>query len=196
MDKTDTYNYLYRIAQENDQEAFEKLYCHYFGALFRFCLSIIRTKEPAEEIVDDVFMNLWKRREHLHKIENLNVYLYVAVKNKALDHLSKDHLQPSVDITAIHSDDHITFDISPEQLVISRETITMINKAVEQLPPRCRLIFKLVKEDGLKYKEVASILNVSIKTVEAQLTIAVKKLSTAIMIASGDKVGYRNNGNG
>jgi RNA polymerase sigma-70 factor (ECF subfamily) len=131
----------------------------------------------------------------LHKIENLNVYLYVAVKNKALDHLSKDHLQPSVDITAIHSNDHITFDLSPEQLIISRETVMMINKAIEQLPPRCRLIFKLVKEDGLKYKEVASILNVSIKTVEAQLTIAVKKLGIAILSGSGEKVGQKSGGN-
>ncbi|HEX5555472.1 MAG TPA: RNA polymerase sigma-70 factor [Chitinophagaceae bacterium] len=193
MDKTQAHNNLYLISQENDQQAFKELYGFYFFRLLRFCISIVHAKEPAEEIVNDVFMNLWRRRSFLHKIENLDVYLYVAVKNQSLDHLSRNHLKEMVDISAVSSE-YISFTLDPEQLLISAERASEIEHAVNQLPARCKLIFKMIKEDGLKYKEVASILNLSIKTVEAQLTIAMKKLTTAILFASDGKAKQKNTG--
>src|SRR5690606_15886415 len=111
---------------------------------------------------------------------NPDVYLYVAVKNNALDYLSKNRFRETVDISSLSSD-FLVYHIDPEQKMITEEMRKTILQAVEQLPPRCKHIFSLVKEDGLKYKEVAEILNLSIKTVEAQMAIATKKLMAAIL---------------
>jgi RNA polymerase sigma-70 factor (ECF subfamily) len=69
---------------------------------------------------------------------------------------------------------------NPEQLMISAEMFKRICQAIQELPPRCQLIFKLVKEDNLRYKEVAELLHLSVKTVEAQMTIALKKLGNSV----------------
>ncbi|HXB09434.1 MAG TPA: sigma-70 family RNA polymerase sigma factor, partial [Puia sp.] len=69
---------------------------------------------------------------------------------------------------------------TPEQILINSETHRKIQIAVEALPPRCKMIFKLVREDGLKYREIAGILNISVNTIDAQMAIAVKKITTAI----------------
>lgn len=183
MDKSYIPDRLYRMAQEDDHLAFKELYALYFFRLLHFCISIIHSRESAEEIVNDVFVNLWKRRIHLHKIENFDVYIYVAVKNQSLDYLSSNHLKEAVDIDTL-SGESIKFTVDPEQLMITAEMKKKIEQAVDQLPPRCRLIFKLIKEDGLKYKEVAGILGLSIKTVEAQLSIAMKRLTSAIIFSS------------
>lgn len=180
MDKTDILNCLYKISQEDDLQSFKALYAFYFSRLLRFCISIVHAKEPAEEIVNDVFMNLWRRKRYLHKIENPDIYFYVAVKNQALDHLSKDHFKETVDISTLSSE-YIKFTLDPEQLMITTEMKKKIEQAVNELPPKCKLAFKLIKEDGLKYKEAAAILNLSVKTIEAQFTIAMKKLSKALL---------------
>lgn len=187
MDKTETLKCLQKIAVKDDRQAFGELYRNYFRKLFIFCLSIVRSKEPAEEIVNDVFVHIWEKRSLLKEVENAEVYLYVAVKNRSLDYIRKAPLFATEDINTISSES-ITFTLDPERLMITAEMKKKIEAAVDQLPPRCKLIFKLIKEDGLKYKEVASILELSIKTVEAQLTIAMKKLTTAILISSDIRV--------
>lgn len=193
MDRSDTLTYLHKVSLENDMESFKMLYRHYLPVLFRFCMAIVHSKEIAEEIVDDVLMNLWEKRDHLHKIENPDVYLYVAVKNKSLDYLSKSHLRETVDISAV-SNDYLIFNIDPEQLMITEEMKKRIYQAIDQLPPRCKHIFSLIKEDGLKYKDVASILNLSVKTVEAQMAIAMKKLMTAVLIYTNEDTLQKNGG--
>ena len=69
---------------------------------------------------------------------------------------------------------------SPEELFISAETVNAIRKAIQELPPQCRLIFQLVKEDGLKYKEAAAVMNISVLTVRNQLAIAIRKIATSL----------------
>lgn len=187
MDRNYTLLCLRKIARHSDRLAFEELYNSYFSRLFVFCLPIIRSKELAEEIVNDVFIQLWEKRDSLMVVNNAEVYLYVAVKNRAIDYIRKASSYQMEDIDSIRSED-ISFSLDPEQLMITEEMRKKISAAVDELPPRCKLIFKLVKEDGLKYKEVADILDLSIKTVEAQLAIAVKKLTTAILISSEIKV--------
>ncbi|MGH2644342.1 MAG: RNA polymerase sigma-70 factor [Chitinophagaceae bacterium] len=169
-----------KISKENDMESFKILYRHYFSKLFRFCISIIHSKESAEEIVNDVFINLWENKDRLHKIENPEVYLYVAVKNQSIAYLKKSRSRETVDISTISSN-YLIFNIDPEQLMITEEMKRKIRHTIDQLPPRCKHIFSLIKEDGLKYKEVASILNLSVKTVESQMAIAMKRLITAIL---------------
>lgn len=166
----------------NDQVAFTQLYLHFGKRLIHFATTLVRSKETAEELTEDVFVKLWSNRIHITEIENITVYLYVAVKNKALTSLSLkarqlvlapfDFLDTSVD----------SFAADPYDLMITSEMMDRMHQAVEALPPRCKMIFKLIREDGLKYKEVAEILNISVNTIDVQMAIAVKKICSALQI--------------
>ena len=167
---------LHRIQYHDDQQAFKQLYKSLFFRLYQFAYSFVHSRENAEEVVNDVFLGLWQKRAGLDGIDNINVYLYVAIKNASLNCLRKKKLPTplSIDDLSVH---HLQLASNPESVLINRELQTRIRQAIESLPPRCRLIFKLIKEDGLSYKEVAAILEISAKTVDAQLFIALKKLS-------------------
>lgn len=167
---------LQKIQYQDDQSAFKQFYHLFFFKLYQFAYSYVHSKESAEELVNDVFLNFWQKRETADTIKNINVYLYVAVKNASLNWLRKNKagLQVSIDDLTVH---HIHLAPNPELLLITRELQSHIGEAIEQLPPRCKIIFKLIKEDGLSYKEVASILEISVKTVDTQLYIALKKLA-------------------
>ena len=164
-----------KVTELNDEQAFEECYRLYFVRLYRFSFSIVHQKEPAEDIVHDVFMKLWKKRAESSSIRNLEVYLYVSVKNLSLNYLRNISSTHTVDI-AERSHEYIQFDADPETLLIHSEAVKKMAAAIRNLPPRCKLIFKLIKEDGLKYKGVATLLDLSVKTVEAQLAIAMKKI--------------------
>jgi RNA polymerase sigma-70 factor (ECF subfamily) len=163
----------------NDEQAFEELYRHYFIRLFRFCYTIVHEKGAAEEIANDVFLSLWKRRDTLTAVENLEVYLYVSAKNHSLNHLRRHRPQVTLDIDDLH-DVALQFQPDPESLLIRAETMKKVIAAIDQLPPKCKLIFRLIREDGLKYKDVARLLDLSVKTVEAQLAIALRKIAQAL----------------
>lgn len=163
----------------NDEQAFEGFYRQYFIRLFRFCYAIVKEKAPAEEIANDVFLHLWKRRDGLPPIGKVEVYLYVAAKNHCLNYLRRDRGQPLIDLDSLR-DEALQFKADPESLLIRAETMQQVIAAIDQLPPKCKLIFRLIREDGLKYKDVARLLDLSVKTVEAQLAIAVRKISQAL----------------
>jgi RNA polymerase sigma-70 factor (family 1) len=164
-----------RYTQPNGELAFEELYKQYFVRLFRFCLSIVHRKEPAEEIVQDVFLQLWQKRDVQPPITNAPLYLYIAVRNRSLNYL-RDNASVTVEELSERCDAYMKWDVTPEALLVSSEALQRVRIAINELPPRCRLIFSLVKEDGLKQKEVARLLTLSLKTVEAQLVIAMKRL--------------------
>ena len=170
-----------RIAN-NDETAFTQLYLHFGKKLIHFSISLVRSKEIAEELVEDVFVKLWANRDHITEIENLTVYLYVAVKNKSLNALSqkaKELVAASFDYLDTTVDE---FAADPYDLMITAEMMGRMHQAIESLPPRCKMIFKLIREDGLRYKEVGDILNISVNTIDAQMAIAVKKICTALQI--------------
>lgn len=162
-----------------DEQVFTDMYRQYFVKLYRFAISITHCKETAEEIVHDVLINLWKKRHVVNEIENLNTYLYVSVKNLSLNYLRNQGKHSYVDAeTLCNETSYISVD--PESVLISKERINNLNLLINNLPVKCRMVFRLIKEDGLKYKEAALLLNVSVKTVENQLAIALKKITAAL----------------
>ncbi|WP_344979723.1 RNA polymerase sigma-70 factor [Compostibacter hankyongensis] len=171
---------LWQIQHQEDQNAFKQLYQLLFFRLYQFAFSYLKSKENAEEVVNDVFLSLWQKRHELDNISNFNVYLYVAVKNASLNLLRKNKLPAPLSLNDL-TVNHLHLSINPESLLITAELRSGIREAIEQLPPRCKLIFKLIKEDHLSYREVAAILNVSVKTVDAQLCLALKKLSFILL---------------
>jgi RNA polymerase sigma-70 factor (ECF subfamily) len=157
-----------------DTQAFKKLYDCCCAPLLQVALAIVHHREMAEEIVADVFIAVWRHKKELRGITNLKWYLYAATRNIALNYLRKYAHKKTWHLDEAFLPEYET---DPEARLISNEMMQHINAAINALPPQCRLIFKLVKEDGLKYREVADLLNVSIKTVENQVGIALKKLA-------------------
>lgn len=174
----ETYDIQTRLV-EGDQLALKALYDRYSNKLFQLAFAIVRSKEMAEEVVEDVFIKVWKKRVQLRKIENLTFYLYVMTKNCSRDYLRKYGNKKSINLDEVALPFY-RVDATPEDLMITEEAINQINKAINELPTKCRLIFKLVKEDGLKYREVAELLHLNIKTVENQVGIALKKIHSVV----------------
>ena len=165
---------LHRIQFADDQLAFKELYEQKFFRLFQFALAFVRSKLIAEEIVNDTFLKLWNKRNKLNAIDNIDVYLYVSVKNASLNFLRRPaHKHISLDEIDI---EYLHICTDPGSILVTSELQKMLEKAINSLPPRCKLVFKLIKEDKLTYKQVAAILGVSVKTVDTQLGIALRKL--------------------
>jgi RNA polymerase sigma-70 factor (family 1) len=163
------------IALNNDQAAYKELFLLLHSRLKQFAYSILKSTEEAEELVSDLFIRIWEKRDTLTTIESPLLYFYTSAKNLALNRINKQKRQQSlqaedwfVQLNSIYFD--------PEQLMMTEEMMRQIKQAVNDLPPRCRIIFKLIKEDGLKYREVAELLHLSIKTVEAQMAIALRRI--------------------
>jgi RNA polymerase sigma-70 factor (family 1) len=164
---------------EGDQVAFKRLYDLLFKKMVQFAIAIVKNQNAAVEIVDEVFVKFWKNRQNANAINNLRVYFYTAVKNTALNHLSQNVNEQKIE-SFDYVDVQVNDNITPEQLMITSELFSKIKIAVNNLPPKCKVIFKLVREDGLTYKEVSKILNISENTVDAQLVIAVKRIREAL----------------
>jgi RNA polymerase sigma-70 factor (family 1) len=166
------------IALYNNRASFKKLYLLYYSKLFWFAKSFVKNDEAAEEIIDDVFLNLWMQRQRLTEINNFSNYCYVSVKNKSLTHISKTQLnQVNIDDVKIEIIDSAA---TGEDKLICGDVTKVINNSLNKLSDQCKVVFKLVKEDGLKYREVAELLNLSIKTVEYHMGNALKQISSGI----------------
>lgn len=175
-----------RIALYDDEPAYKEIFFTFYNSLVRFALTFVEDRETAEEVVSDVMMKVWEGRKTLNAIDNLRVYLYISTRNTALNYIAKRKL-PVVSLENLYIDFPSTA-LNPEQLMITAEMIRRINYAINSLPPRCKLVFRLVKEDRLPYKDVAQILDISIKTIDNQLAIALRKISEGINLQLKTKV--------
>ncbi|WP_114790651.1 RNA polymerase sigma-70 factor [Niabella yanshanensis] len=164
------------IAEHDDQKGFDELFNFYFPGLVSFASNILKDRQLAEEIVEDVFVKLWLNRKTMVSIKSPSHYIYTAVKYASLSALKKHQ---TISLEDYPDDMGLSYS-NPELVYISNENIGHITDAINQLPSRCRLIFRLIKEEGLKYEEVAQLLQLSVKTVESQMTIAIKKLTITI----------------
>jgi RNA polymerase sigma-70 factor, ECF subfamily len=154
--------------------AFEKVFREYYAPLTLYVTSMLKDKEVAEEIVQDFFFNLWKNREHLDINTSLKSYLFQSVRNKALKYIRHENVKlkyAAMVSENIHTLEY-TYNISPFEL---KELETKINHVLENLPKSCSQIFKMSRFEGLKYKEIAERLSISVKTVEANMTRALNE---------------------
>lgn len=168
-----------RVSFDDDAAAFESFFYLLYNPLMKFCMMYIRHKEAAEEIVSDVFAKCWTNRKNLQEIQSPDTYLFVAVKNQSLNYLKK---YSHIHLVQLDESNEIRFvnTLNPQVELERKELMFRLEQSIEALPQQCRIIFKLVKEDGLKYKEVAEILYISSRTVQTQLFRAMKKLSISL----------------
>ena len=136
----------------------------------------VKSSQIAEELVSDVFFALWENRKQLVEITNFDAYIYRIAKFRVLKYL-RDNKTLTVDLDEVPIELFAFTETTPEDDYISRDLIDALNEAIEQLPTKSKLAFKLVREDGMKYKDAAEHLGISVKTLEAQLTYAMKKIA-------------------
>ncbi|RXK61575.1 RNA polymerase sigma-70 factor [Lacibacter luteus] len=170
-----------QIALHNDIRAYRQLYLLLSDRLQHFSFSITKSREGAEEIVSDAFIKIWQKRSQLHGIDNLKAYLYTTTRNLSLNYIAKQSKSPVRVLNEVPAETIIELN-SPEEMLIAKETFISIEQVVHRLPAQCKAVFQLVKEEGLKYKEVASELNISVFTVRNQMSIATKKIGKALFV--------------
>jgi RNA polymerase sigma-70 factor (family 1) len=172
---------LNEVALNNSRVSFKRLYLLYYHKMFSLAKSLVKSEEVAEELTNDLFLNLWMQRDRLLQIGNFTFYCYTAIKNRCLTYLSKPQVK-KVDIDDIEltiADSSAT----GEDQLICQDLAKVIDSSLKALPGQCRLVFKLLREDGLKYREVAELLDISIKTVEYHMGNALKRLAEDILSA-------------
>ena len=179
MDRLEDLSRLGERIANDDQLAYRQLFIQFYNKLSRFVMGFTKNKELTEEIVSDTFINIWRRRKNIEEIKNLKLYLYVSARNITFNYLKKLHRESHIDLDMVEIDPEDPF-ADPGAALITREMNLKLKAVINELPPRCKLIFTLIKEDGLTYKQTAHLLNLSEKTVGNQLAIALKKISGAI----------------
>lgn len=165
-----------QIAIFRNEGAYKQLFLHFYKGLVRFADTYVRQNEVAEEIVSDAMLKVWTMKESLLGVRNLKVYLFTAVKNAAINYLVKNRNYTTWDIDNIAPGTFVSY-LTPEDVAINRELKDHFAKAIRQLPPKCQMVYKLVREDSFSYKEVATIMEISENTVDRHLTIAMRRLA-------------------
>lgn len=173
--------WLVQTAANDCHESFEKLYLHFAPGMQAFAESFVGDKEVALDLVQDLFVNLWTNRKNLAAIEHPASYLYYALKNNAVHYLkSRKRLAPF----AVEDRERITLaEGSPETDIMAKEAKQLLEATINDLPYKCRLVFRLIKDDGLRYKEVAHLLDISLKTVEAHMRLAYSRIVECLEMA-------------
>lgn len=172
---------LKRIAEDDDKKAFTLFFNRYYSRLIQFALLYVPAYNQAEDIVSEVMIRLLRKRTELCTIENFQGYLFKAVKNEALNQLTIQKRFPTNSRSIEDEKDHFLPDtIDPCEKLLEKELREIVSTIIERLPPRRRMVYKMVKDEGMKYKEVGELLEISERTVEEHLKIAVRELRQGI----------------
>lgn len=166
-----------------DHDAFRKIFMEYFPKVKFFIRQIIKSEIISEELSQDIFMKIWENRESLTKIDSFNSYLYRMSKNAALNHLRRLYLEESY-LNNYSEQTEVTI----EEEIYARDIELLEKLAINNMPKKRRAIYEMSRKDGLTNDEIAIRMNISKKTVENHLNLALKDLRnilySAILILS------------
>lgn len=179
MTEQEVRRYLRQMKDEDSQRAFRGFYDLTYDRLFRIAYYYVKHDEWTQEIVLDVFMKLWEQRATLPEVNNIEDYCFILTKNASLNYLEKEnrHATLSADQLPEPSDQAD----SPEETLISEELFARYVKALDRLPERCREVFVRIREEKQSYAQVAKELDISVKTVDAQLQKAITRLKEILL---------------
>jgi RNA polymerase sigma-70 factor (ECF subfamily) len=171
---------LYSKVRESDIHAFETLFTRYFEPLSMYGNKITGDMDVAEEIVQELFYKIWKDRSNLRIVLSVKSYLYGAVRNQSLQYL--EHLQVRERYYQ-HVADELTESApygSPQEILEYKELEQRVEFALERLPKRRRDIFRMNRFEGKKYEQIACELSLSVKTIEAEMSKALRVLRKVV----------------
>lgn len=164
------------------QDAFSGIYDLYFPKLLRFTQTYMIREEEAEHIVQDLFLYLWEHRDVLSSLRNLNAYLFTLIRNRCIDYLRKEMNREERRGTLSEVENKeielklYSLEMFDEDHLSDADIEELLQRAIANLPERCREIFIMSRLQNLRYKEIAAKLNISPNTVENQIVIALRKL--------------------
>lgn len=159
---------------EGDAGAFEEIFNRYWLKLYGAALKRVKSREVAEEIIQDLFTLLWAKRESIQVHKSLAAYLFTSVRYMVLNHIQKEIVRDSYKDSFQAA--NVFCDNSTEETVFLNELIRNIEKEVKCLPSQCRSVFELSRKENKTNREIAEVLGISEKTVEGHLTKAIKHL--------------------
>jgi RNA polymerase sigma-70 factor (ECF subfamily) len=167
-----------RLRDQDDFRAFEQLFNRYHLHLCRYVQKLIGCEHQAEEIVSDVFMKLWKNRKTINISNNVKAYINMCVRNLSIDYMRRQRRYRSAYNQLAEKQQEI--ENSPEADFIYQELSDYLQEAITQLPPKGQHIFRMSRDEGMKYREIASELQISIKTVETHMRRSLISLRSAL----------------
>jgi len=170
-------NLFLRIAQD-DERAFNELFHVYTRELYPFAMKLTGSEKDAEEILQEVFLKIWAKRKELTGIDNPKAWIIRVVSNQSLNHLRKMAVEGRFFQYVKHAQQHTS--LSTEEITAARETAAIIQQAIDQLPPACRQIYLLSREENLSIKEIAEKLNLSPNTVKNQIVTALQRIRASL----------------
>ena len=153
----------------------EHIYRRYFDRLFSYARVICDSEELAKDVVSDFFYRLLKNRTDLSKVNNLEVYLAVGVKNLCIQRLTKSS-KDKQNAVLLSTVDYI----DPQQVLLGKELKTFLDKMIDELPDQCQLIFRMSREQGMTHREIADELQIGLGTIKTQLIRAQSKIRDGI----------------
>jgi RNA polymerase sigma-70 factor (family 1) len=166
-----------------DTTAFEKLFLKYKDPVYSFAFHFTRNESAAEEIVQEIFLRIWLRREALPGIERPEAWIYTLTRNLSFDFLRKTATEEAFKNGWSQQTPHFT---TTQEEIELRQYKSFIHEAVQQLPPQQKQVYQLAKEKGLKYEEVAEQLGLSPNTVKSHLGTAMKSIRRYLEQHMGD----------
>ncbi len=171
--------------KQHDKEAFNLLFYMHAEKIFKFSLTFFNSEVEAEEIVQEVFLKIWLKRNKITDPSTFNAYIYTIAKNLIFNNLKKNVYKKKYE-SYYYSNPQATLN-DTENEVIYEETKQRIECALDQLPKKRKQVFLLSRQEGLKNKEIAERLDISIKTVETHMSLSLKYLRNVLQI-DGDKL--------
>jgi len=163
--------------REGNHKAFEKVFIVYYNKIKTFIFGYVKSDVDAEELAEDIFVRLWINRESIDVARSFSSYMHTVARNSALNFLKHKFVHESYQ----NSLDKSECSYSPEDSLIAKETILLIEMAVEKMPEQRKKIYQLSRNQGLKNEEIALLLNTTKRNVESQLSLALKDLRRAII---------------
>jgi len=167
------------LLSKRDEAAFERVFKTHYKNLHAYAFSMLKDKDEAEEMVQQVFFKLWERSERLTFSGSVTAYLYRAVHNECLNFIKHQKVKAGYQLHVAYSMKH-KLDHSQGKM-ISKELENRFREALNELPEQCRTVFQLSRFEDLKYKEIADKLDISVKTVENHMGKALKLLRTRLV---------------
>lgn len=172
----DIIHYLKEIAESDDQQSFRVVYDYYYNRLFRQALYYLNNNpDYAQEVVSNVFVALWQGRKVLDKVSNPDSYFFISLKH-AVSRYVEQNYRRNRELLTENLPDIVKDNEDSDSNIRNQELVAKYKTALNNLPPRCAEVFRLVREEHKKYSEVAELLGISIKTVDNQMGKATKML--------------------
>ncbi|WP_442591284.1 RNA polymerase sigma factor [Pedobacter sp. AW31-3R] len=163
---------LLSLVTKGDQRAFTELFDAYYKPLGEYVFKLTESIEVTEEIVQDVFIKIWLKKEILLQLDNFSYYLFILSKNQTLNHLRKKANDEVRQLEWLKQFEEETY--TPDHLPVIEEYRILMDQAIEKLPPQQKKVYKLSREERLKHEEIAKILNISPETVKKHIKLALR----------------------